>query len=116
MIKVVISQQHQLKKSQVDLLNTLAQEHDCEWSRLDIRATGWTAQEQCDIAQNLSRSDAEVVVFASPLPYMLKLMVAASAANESDVLVLVFHNDQREKREWGGKVAYLVAETGWELL
>lgn len=118
MIKVVINEQHKLKNEQKSLLDKLTIRYGCEkWERLDVPKMGWTAREQFDVAENLSRSSVKVIVFASPLPYMIKLMVVAYANGESGARVLVFHNDLRDKKELpNGKIIFTVAEEGWQLL
>jgi hypothetical protein len=52
------------------------------------------------------------VVFVSPIPAMIKRLVATKGADE----VLIFCNDKREKKELpNGKVIYVVAQDGWYL-
>lgn len=53
------------------------------------------------------------VVFASPVPYLLKEL----ACRFGDKRVRVFHNDHREKVELpNGRVINKVASTGWQIV
>lgn len=117
--KVVLNEQHQLLASQEAILN------DCfgkrGWEIFPIPAKGLTLPEMEEAIKKLLLKDGcGKIVFASPVPVMLMKLSALSAlsASESEKIdVMVFHNDSREKKEVGnGKIIFVVAETGWELV
>lgn len=104
---VVINEQHQLMLDQIRSLNETFGEG--KWSRLDVPADGWNAEEQLAKLQEVGNT---TLVFASPLPLMLR-----DASVRQDAKTLVFHNDKREKKELpNGKIIFTVAKDGWVIL
>lgn len=120
-VYVVKNEQHSLFEEQIQLL----QNRFGSYEEYTVPAEGWTLEEMKDHVEFLYQN-AEVVVFASPIPYMLKELsaIAAQAYDESSGYkrhrladVLVFHNDRREKKELpNGKIIQTVAATGWQLV
>ena len=107
---VVINVQHQIMPDQIRALNEMFGD---DWSRLNVPADGWSAEQQ--IAELSEVGDA-TLVFASPIPLML--MLSERRVNGE---TRVFHNDKREKKEFPqkdgpAKVVFTVAETGWKIL
>jgi hypothetical protein len=124
---VFINEQHSLMDEQVELLD---KEFDL-WEVVSIPATGLTLAEQKDVVarmgQRIGKIDPETgidvtIVFASPVPFMLKEFSINSKHDGVfglDYLydVRVFHNDNREKKELpNGKIIFTVAKTGWQLV
>lgn len=120
-VYVIKNQQHSLFPQQVELL----QNRFGSYEEYTVPVEGWTLDEMKKHVEFLYQN-ADVVVFASPVPYMLKelSMYASQAYDENSgykrhrlVDVLVFHNDRREKKELpNGKIIQTVAETGWQLV
>lgn len=110
-VKVVLNEQHQLLENQKAILN------DCfgdGWEIFPIPAKGMTLPEMEDAIEKLKGGN---IVFASPVPVMLMKLSALSASESEKIDVMVFHNDNRQKKELGnGKIIYVVAEFGWELV
>lgn len=109
-VQVIISESHKMMKEQASILSSRFGED--AWERLNVPALGWTASEMAQILTNLPEDT--VLVFASPLPLLLRDAVIQNRQ------VLVFHNDNREKKEVGPpharKIVFTVAQTGWQLL
>lgn len=106
--QVIINEQHTLSADQINKLNSKFGED--KWARLNVPADGWNASQQEEVARDLAGQDARVV-FASPIPLLLKLVLKAG------VETFVFHNDNREKKELpNGKIIFTVAQDGWEIL
>ena len=104
---IIINEQHNLLPEQVEILENRFDSFEL----LKVPAEGWTKAEM-DQIMLLSIPQSYVAVFASPIPYMIKEMV-----KNHDSEVLVFHNDNRDKKELpDGKVIYTVSKTGWELV
>jgi hypothetical protein len=103
---VILNETHSLMAEQEALLN----QHFPEgWQILPVPNAGWAAEEQREQLALLGEAE---IVFASPLPLMLKL-----AAQRQHCGTYVFHNDRREKKELpNGKIIMVVAQTGWQLL
>jgi len=115
--KVVINVAHSLMAEQVELLNEKFGNDN--WERFDVPTEGWTLNEQREISDNLNTA----VVFASPLPVMvarLSFKVGASyytnVGDNCPSEIFVFHNDKREKKQFGNKIVYVVAQEGWQLV
>jgi hypothetical protein len=105
--KVVLNEQHQLMPNQVQVLNERYTEQG--WEIYPVPANGWTLEEMEEIAHDL---DHREVVFASPIPAVMKLL-NARASNTWHVL----HNDNREKKELpNGKIIMTVAKEGWQIV
>jgi len=142
---VVINEQHKLFPDQEALLRERFDTFDF----FTVPADGWTLEKMQRVAEDLhyALSRAEVrrhpetgkivsvsypgrtenaVVFASPVPFLLKELAKRSMfaehhgdhAEESELYsVLVFHNDRREKKELSdGRIIQTVAATGWRLV
>lgn len=108
---VVINGQHSLIENQVSILNEQFDSFDI----FRVPENGWTLNQQRAILSDMREWYFDVLVFASPLPAMLKEAVEWSM--EGGPEVLVFHNDSREKKELpGGKIVMTVAQTGWVLV
>ena len=70
--------------------------------------------------------NTDIVIFASPVPYMLMRLsdlaaqcIDPNTGTKAYALerVYVFHNDNREKKELpNGKIIQTVASTGWILV
>lgn len=109
---VVINEQHNLMDSQVKLL----EERFSSYKRLNVPATGWTYAEMDKVSEELYDKWIEekdvVIVFASPIPALLKMCLSIM-----DDAVLIFHNDNRDKKELpNGKIIFTVAQEGWQLV
>ena len=127
---IILNEQHKLLAQQEELLNdTFGQ----NWSTLLVPATGWTREEMFDQFVALVKSSEQIplndereelwlkVVFASPVPYLLHCLSKHQGATTengfANLEVMLFHNDQREKKELpNGKVIYTVAQEGWHLV
>lgn len=122
-VVLVINEQHKLLEEQRRIL----EERFGKWKVLSVPANGWTLKQQ---EEKVSELIGNVIIFASPIPYMLKRLAFYQGYGHEDncfhangplvghgTEVLVFHNDKREKRELpDGKVVYTVAKTGWQLI
>ena len=110
---LIINEQHSLFEEQEQILNKKG-----SFETIEVPAVGWTLEEQRQVAQELMEmldNKHDTLVFASPVPYLLKVMSLLSA--EDNFVTLVFHNDNREKLELpNGKIIHKVAKTGWQLV
>jgi len=108
---LIINEQHSLFKEQKEMLENY------DYETIKVPSIGWTLDEQKQVVQDLMEvmnTKHHVLVFASPVPYLLKMMSLLSA--EDNFITLVFHNDNREKLELpNGKIIHKVAKTGWQL-
>lgn len=142
---IIINEQHKLFPEQEALLR----ERFDEIEMVKVPASGWTLEEMKKVAAELHyrAAEAEVhrypgtemvahviypqktknaVVFASPVPFLLKELSKLSVfaeyhgdhAEEAErYSVLVFHNDRRDKKELpDGRIIQTVAATGWQLV
>lgn len=108
-VPVIINKSHQLMDDQVRILNEEFGESG--WERFDVPSKGWTLEEQMNKGSELIET-ADIVVFASPIPYLLKLV-----ASKISVECYVLHNDNREKKELpNGKIIMTVAKEGWQIV
>ena len=118
---VYINEQHTMMDEQKSILD---QKYKKSWSVILVPAKGWTLEQQKEIISehdmNIFNNRIENIdfVFASPIPYMVKEFGAmAQLYCEQNIDTLVFHNDNRDKKEIpGGKVIMVVSKTGWELV
>ena len=121
---IIINEQHTLLDVQNEiLLNRFGVDG---WNTLPVPARGWT-QEEMDAIMASDIFKTKTVIFISPIPYMIKMLTAASMANmhlqniitrysRTVESVLLMCNDNREKRELpNGKIIFTVAKTGWYL-
>jgi hypothetical protein len=107
MIFVIKNEQHALFEEQVQLLR----DQFGTYIEYPVPAHGWTLEEMQEHIAFLYEN-ADVVIFASPIPYMIK-----SLARYNTLSVYVFHNDKREKKVLpDGRVIQTVASTGWQLV
>ena len=120
-VVVVMNEQHTLLDEQKRLLD----EHFKSYEFLHSPANGWTVKEMDEKIKELNSAD--IVVFVSPIPYMVKRLSyneGYNAAYEPPFpphphapRVLIFHNDRREKKELpDGRVIQVIAQTGWRLI
>jgi len=115
---VVINEQHSLFPEQEEILN----KEFISWEFVKVPAEGWTLKEmQLKAGEwNLKMFTSEyyAVVFASPIPYLIKVMTEISYSDfYNQSLVMVFHNDHRDKKELpNGKIIQIVSSTGWQLV
>lgn len=122
---VILNEQHTLMEEQKNILN----ERFGMFEIVAVPSEGWTAKEQQQVCKTLVETEGGcTVVFASPVPVLLKLAsywsgFGTAGADMGSPLygcgteVLVFHNDKREKKELpNGKIIMIVAATGWELI
>ena len=111
---VIMNEQHSLLPEQEKILN---EKFNNSWEFMKVPADGWALYQMREkIMEIIDKSTVDnniFVVFVSPIPYMLKIMVSSSSVKET----FVFHNDNRIKKELpNGKIISVVAETGWCLL
>ena len=106
--KVILNEQHSLLPEQEKILNKRYSQIDI----ISVPSTGWTAKEMKKKAVEVTAEEGFEVVFASPIPLMIKMVHSHIGG-----LMKIFHNDMREKKELpNGKVIMVVAQTGWQLL
>lgn len=119
-VKVIINEQHSLMDEQVNILN---EKFSDNWEIFPVPANGWTLEEMKKVYEELK--DGYIVIFASPIPYLIReLSYGLGLDHGSDgyvkngaSMVLIFHNDKREKKELpNGKIIQTVAQTGWQLI
>lgn len=119
---VVINEQHSLFPEQEQLLES---EYNEGYELLKAPKNGWTLEDQERIIQDIySRGNEwDDIVFASPIPYMLKKIATDRGKWESGRVtsyipeVKVFHNDNRDKKELpNGKVIMVVSQYGWKII
>jgi hypothetical protein len=102
---VVLNEQHSLIEQQQELLNNTFK----MWDYLRIPTTGLNLDEMKELINALSANT--VMIFASPIPAMMSLL------NKFEKEYIVFHNDNRDKKELpNGKIIFTVAKEGWELV
>jgi hypothetical protein len=112
---VILNEQHSLMEEQQQLLN---EKFGDNWEIVPVPANGWTLAEQHKKVVELVNKYGDVV-FASPVPFLMKEVSRESIIGENISLfnVYVFHNDNREKVELpNGKIIFKVAKTGWQLV
>lgn len=116
---VILNEQHSLTDDQVWVLD----EDFDEFELYPVPADGWTLAEQIKHVRILESMVLEggfegetiVVVFASPIPAMIKLCM--HLFKKPNHAVKIFHNDRREKEELpNGKIIHKVAKEGWQLV
>jgi len=100
---LIINETHSLFPQQKELLEKLGR-----YETIKSPQGGWTVQQIRDIVSDLHKVRGAVLVFASPIPAMMKLWRKKW---------LVFANDNREKVELpDGKIISRVSAAGWHLL
>jgi len=104
---VVKNEQHFLFEEQIKLLR----DRFGNYEEYLVPADGWTLTQMQEHIAFLSQN-ADTIVFASPVPYMIKQL-----SRYNYLRVFIFHNDKREKRVLpDGRVIQTVASTGWQLV
>ena len=105
---IIINEQHSLLASQ----RTLLEENFGSWNTILVPAEGWNREEQENVYKNLTG----IIIFISPIPYLIKLSAISMATNGTITNCFVMANDRREKKELpNGKVIFTVAKEGWYL-
>ena len=111
---VIMNEQHSLLTEQKLGLSDMFKD---SWEIKNVPAKGWTWQEQDKITKDLINTDITHVVFVSPVPVLLRNLSYEHGKDLNNPAVLVFHNDNREKKELpGGKIISVVAQEGWQLV
>ena len=121
-IILIINEQHTLFPEQEALMTKLG-----DYKTIKSPSTGWTKEDMDKFTKEYGIGYRDTIVFASPIPYLLKKLSSelhyfesldmSSDGVELMYKVLVFHNDNREKVELpNGKIINKVASTGWQLV
>ncbi|GAA0067902.1 hypothetical protein UT300002_26850 [Clostridium perfringens] len=112
--KVIVKEQDELLKTQVDLLNVYFGTNG--WERLNIPSEGWTLQKQIRLS-NLQDEleDVTKVVFASSLPVLIGKLVYVSAYYDL-VRVWVLHNNEEKQNESSTDEIIFAAQGSWKLV
>ncbi len=120
-VAVIINEQHSMLQEQEEILNSQFE----SWELVKVPANGWSLEEIEEQFKLLSEG-YHVVVFISPVPALLQKLALEAGYNlgvrpdvPSSILenVLVFHNDNRIKKELpNGRIIMTVAQTGWQLV
>jgi len=113
---IIINEQHSLLPTQKELLNLYP-----DYEILPVPATGWDKLQMDEIRAALTGR----VVMVSPIPYLVKTLSQDETLNNSPdatggvsriTELLIFCNDQREKKELpNGKIISVTAKEGWYL-
>mgnify|MGYP000309279407 CR=1 FL=1 len=139
---VIMNESHSLLPEQEKILEEKFEEYEI----ISVPATGWTLEEMKKKAESIcykvagaevkdmgkgrkavyfpAESPGNAIIFVSPIPYLLKELTARSIRGDYEELttrcvydVLVFHNDNREKKELpDGRIIQVVAKEGWQLV
>lgn len=121
---VIINEQHKLLDEQKKILE---EEYEV-YEVLQVPAQGWTLREMDEVIEKLTSKEIRDgkrfldVVFVSPIPYLMMKLTRKEVewvpeyAEQTGIMVKVFHNDNRIKKETNGKIIQTVAETGWQLI
>ena len=95
------------------------------WELLEVPAEGWSItemKEKVEEIYNIAKKEREMtIIFVSPVPFVLKELAEISGGRENSDIdfmeILVFHNDNRKKKELpNGKIISVVANKGWQLV
>jgi hypothetical protein len=113
MIYVIINEQHSLFQEQIELLNALG-----TLKPIIIPSEGIKKEQMESFEADNKLVEDDEIVFASPIPYLLKILSRKVDYNGSFMYnVSVFHNDKRIKKELpNGKIIQTVSSEGWEIL
>ena len=110
---VIMNEQHTLLDEQKKILDETFKTYEF----LHVPADGWTLEEMDEIQYRLRD---RIVVFVSPVPYLLACAVRWSshgALSPNATKVYIFMNDRREKKELpDGRVIQIISPTGWQLV
>ncbi len=120
---VVLNEQHTLLEEQESVLNETFE----EWEIFPVPAEGWKAEQILgkyaigpiaqEVLSHISKDErGDAVVFASPVPLLIKVITQCSVSGRSEFRVKIFHSDKREKKEFDGRIISVVAKTGWKLV
>ena len=121
---VIINEQHKLLDEQKKILE---EEYEV-YEVLQVPAQGWTLREMDEVIEKLTSKEIRDgkrfldIVFVSPIPYLMMKLTRKEVewvpeyAEQTGIMVKVFHNDNRIKKETNGKIIQTVAETGWQLI
>lgn len=123
---VVMNESHGLMDEQKSILDRKYPNYEI----LSVPASGWTLQEIDGVADTIhekliegGKETENAVIFVSPIPALIKacMMRAVSPDYMESIYycyeILIFHNDNREKKELpNGKIIQVVAKTGWQLV
>ena len=110
---VIINKSHTLLPEQEFLLNNEFNANN--WERFNVPIDGLGKQKMKEICEDILNNDVCGIVFASPIPYMMKLLFEKTI--NTNIEIKVFHNDNRDKVELpNGRIIMKVSQTGWELL
>jgi hypothetical protein len=107
---VIINEQHTLLAEQEKILREKFEEIEF----VMVPASGWTLDEMRALARTDKFQERHYkdtfIVFISPIPGLIKALFNLHN-------VLMFHNDNREKKELpNGKIIMTVAKEGWQLI
>ena len=123
-VKIIINEQHSLLPDQDRVLRKKFNDHNLEFVK--VPASGWTIEEMKQKINELSQAD--VVVFVSPVPYILAMMsfdrgydqgfgLAGGQFPDQASEVFIFMNEHREKKELpDGRMIQVLAPIGWKLV
>jgi len=105
---LIISCQHTLLAEQEAEL--IEQFGKGSWDTQEVPAAGWKLSQMTELFQNCRLAEYRFI-FVSPIPVLIRDLV------KKGYEVLIFHNDNREKKELpGGRIIYTVPKMGWQLL
>ena len=111
---VIINEQHSLLAEQRLILNHTFKEN---LKIKNVPAKGWTWTQQENIAREIIELNITHVVFVSPVPVLLRELSYHWGRDSKNPIVLVFHNDNRQKKELpNGKIISVIAKEGWQLV
>jgi len=116
---LIINEQHSLFDEQRDILREFG-----KVKFINIPSAGLTSAEMDSFEVDHRLDTGDTIIFASPIPYLLKLLASTivsvpdmSVVQDLAYNVKVFHNDTRVKKELpNGKIVQTVSEKGWRIL
>ena len=110
---LIINEQHTLFSEQEEILNKLG-----GYETIKVPSAGWDLKKMNELVNHYIIQSQIKIIFASPIPYLIKeISYFSGKYDDGEVEVLVFHNDNRNKKELpNGKIISVVAETGWQLV
>ena len=111
--QVVINEQHRLVKNQEELLR---EKFGDDWEIFPVPMSGWDFDQLQGILKMLK---GDPVVFASPVPYLLKELASYQPDD-----TYIFYNDTRNQKnvvpskssDSERRTVYSVAKTGWRIV
>lgn len=120
-----MNEQHALLPEQERILKEKFESYDI----LKVPADGWTLEEIENQIKDIINEQVDTVICVSPIPYLINRLSSMHAWYEANVhyeatfditkspKVLIFHNDNRVKKELpNGKIISVVAQEGWQLI